>query len=73
MAIEIMECVHGLIFQTCKLCKDKSVDEIHAEIISFGDGSKKEKVKVEYQEVINPELDADAVDNAYDFEESSDY
>ena len=70
---EIIECVHGIIYNTCKLCKDKSFDEIHTEIVNFGDGSTKEKVKVEYQEIIQPDVDTDEVDTAYDFEESSDY
>lgn len=69
----LMECVHGLVHQTCKLCKDKTVEEVTRENVNFGDGTKKEKVKFEYQEIIQPELDTKEVDTAYDFEESGDY
>lgn len=71
--VEHMECIHGLIYQTCRACKDKSEAEIHAEIVSFGDGSKKTKVKLEYQQILPPDLDEAELDIAYDFEETSDY
>jgi len=70
---EYLECVHGLVYETCKLCKEKSLTEIHAEIRAFGDGNKKEKVKFEYQEIIQPELDIKDVDTAYDLEETGEY
>lgn len=70
---EYLDCVHGLIYQTCKLCKEKPLSEIHSEKVAFGDGSKKEKVKFEYQELIQPELDIKEVDTAYDLEDTGEY
>ncbi|MFA5878846.1 MAG: hypothetical protein WC860_01585 [Candidatus Margulisiibacteriota bacterium] len=71
---DLKECVHGLFWQTCNICKGKESEEIQKEVQDFGDGSTKSKIKYDYNEVqddlSNSLLE---IDNAYDLDEGSDF
>ncbi len=73
MSKEIKECVHGIYWQTCAICKDKSQTEVDTEMENFGEGNlNKSKIKYDFSE-IQEDLGSIEVDNAYDLEDSSDF
>jgi len=69
---DLKECIHGIIWQTCNICKEKSEEVVNKEISDFGDGSVKSNIKYDYTEVVE-ELPTLEVDNAYDLDDSSEF
>jgi len=69
---DLKECIHGLFWQTCSICKGKNPEDVQQEIQDFGDGSTKSKIKYDYSEIPD-DLANIEIDDAYDLEESSDF
>jgi hypothetical protein len=60
------KCVHGMIWKTCQLCKDKSESQVLAEL-QFQLEEQKSKLIYDYQEAVQ-DMPMDA-DLAYDIDD----
>lgn len=68
MTVKILECVHGLLWQSCGICSVKTEDDVLADIRNV---TEEENVHYDYLETSEDEEIEE--DRAYDLDDSMDF
>lgn len=65
-SVKLFQCIHGVIWQTCATCREKTEKEVKAEL-ALAKEQQESKLKYDYQEL--PELDDMDDDRDYDLDD----